>query len=212
MVRRDIDRRSLVRGIGLIVTGSAFASVGTAKQQQSKDNGGARDGSTSVLTDAERAGLLFMREEEKLARDVYLVLYDEYGLTVFQNIVESEERHIDAMAALLDKYDLEDPATGEVGTFTNDELQHKYDTLVSRGRKSELEALRVGGFIEEIDAIDIQEEIDATDNEDIERVYWNLLEGSKSHLRAFVDVLDFRGVTYDPQVLDQATYEQIVAA
>ncbi|MDQ2053658.1 DUF2202 domain-containing protein [Halobellus sp. H-GB7] len=70
--------------------------------------------------------------------------------------------------------------------------------LVSRGRESELEALRVGGLIEEIDAINIREETDAADNEDIERVYWNLHGGSKNHLRAFVDVLDSRSVTYDP--------------
>lgn len=38
------------------------------------------------LTDAETDGILFMREEEKLARDVYLGLADPWDLRVFENI------------------------------------------------------------------------------------------------------------------------------
>jgi len=38
--------------------------------------------------------LRFMREEEKLARDVYLKLFDTWKLTVFSRIARSEQRHL----------------------------------------------------------------------------------------------------------------------
>ena len=40
---------------------------------------------TTALSDAEAATLVFMREEEKLARDVYITLYDQWEHPVFNN-------------------------------------------------------------------------------------------------------------------------------
>lgn len=37
----------------------------------------------------ETDGLIFMREEEKLARDVYIAMYDNWGQRVFNNILGS---------------------------------------------------------------------------------------------------------------------------
>ena len=44
-----------------------------------------------------------MREEEKLARDVYVALGDRWGLRVFENIARAEQRHMDAVVAQLDR-------------------------------------------------------------------------------------------------------------
>ena len=78
----------------------------------------------SGLSDAEINSLVFMREEEKLARDVYLSLYDLWGLQIFQNIADSEQTHTDAVASLLEKYDIPDPAdTSPAGVFVNPDLQ-----------------------------------------------------------------------------------------
>ena len=57
--------------------------------------------------------MLFMREEEKLARDVYLTLYDAWRLAPFANISVSEQKHMNAMLLLLRKYGLPDPAAGK---------------------------------------------------------------------------------------------------
>jgi len=152
-----------------------------------------------------------MREEEKLARDVYLTFYEEWGLTIFDRIANSEQRHTDVIKNLIDKYGLDDPYRDAIGSFTNDELQSLYDSLVARGRESPTEALIVGGLIEETDIVDIQDFIDQTDNDDIITVYSNLIESSENHLSAFVDVLAKRGIDYEPQVLSQETYDRIVA-
>ena len=67
------------------------ALINPAWASRGNGNGGGKDDgkSPSLLTDAEIAGLKFMREEEKLARDAYLELFDAWGLVVFENIADS---------------------------------------------------------------------------------------------------------------------------
>lgn len=62
------------------------------------------------LNEVEIADLTLMREEEKLARDVYWALGDIWTFRIFANISQSEQVHMDAMLALLEKYELQDPA------------------------------------------------------------------------------------------------------
>lgn len=165
----------------------------------------------SDLSEAETAELLFMREEEKLARDVYTVLYSKWNQSVFNNISQSEQQHMDALFTLIERYDLEDPVkSNDVGVFTNTDLAALYTTLTEQGNLSLIDALKVGAAIEEIDILDLYEAIEATDNEDLKIVYNNLLKGSENHLRSFVKVLDRNGVTYSPQYLTQAQYDEIV--
>jgi hypothetical protein len=167
---------------------------------------------TDELSDGEIAGLKFMREEEKLAHDVYAELGEEFGYRVFENIAASEQTHTDAVAFLLEKYDLSDPVTGNPGTFSNADLQSLYDNLLETGMQSAEAALRVGAEVEEVDIVDIQERADATDEAAITLVYENLIRGSRNHLRAFVRILDREGTTYSPQHLSQAEYDEIISS
>ena len=91
---------------------------------------------TGELTDYEIEALLFMREEEKLARDVYLAMYEVWGTPIFSNIAGSEQAHMDAVAYLLEAYGLEDPVAGNPnGIFENDELQAGQSRNCTVGRK-----------------------------------------------------------------------------
>jgi hypothetical protein len=165
------------------------------------------------LSAEEVAGLLYMREEEKLAHDVYLTLYEKWGLPIFRNIASSEQTHTEAVKSLLDRYGLEDPAEGNgVGVFTDPALQTLYDQLVNTGDASLAAALRVGATIEEIDILDLEARLTQTDNRDITLVYDNLTSGSRNHLRSFVSTLERQaGEDYQPQYLDQASYDAIVS-
>lgn len=163
-----------------------------------------------VLSAAETESLLFMREEEKLARDVYLTLYDLWDDEVFENIASSEQEHMDAMALLMEKYNLPDPVIDVIGSFSDPELQKLYDELLARGETSRMEALYVGALIEEVDMRDIQEAIDEASHADIIRVYENLLKGSRNHLRAFVGKIEDEGLVYEAQVLTQEEVDEIV--
>jgi hypothetical protein len=168
---------------------------------------------TGQLSDPEIDGILYMREEEKLARDVYLTLSQKWKLPIFQNIAGSEATHMEAVSHLIDRYGLTDPAAPDVGVFTNPTLQELYDQLVADGSKSLADALRVGAAIEEIDILDLEERIAQTDEADIQLVYENLAKGSRNHLRAFTSNLEKQtGETYQPQYLNPAAYETIVNA
>lgn len=167
--------------------------------------GGKKQSNQSVLTQTEIANLQFMREEEKLARDVYLTLDQYWGnqIRVFANIAVSEESHTSTIDYLLDKYNIEDPViSNEVGVFTNQELQELYHTLVEQGSASFIDGLYVGALIEEVDMEDIVAAIEATDERAMILAYSNLLDGSKDHLRAFVSVIESQGLVYEAQVLD----------
>ncbi|MBK7635858.1 MAG: DUF2202 domain-containing protein [Saprospiraceae bacterium] len=46
-----------------------------------------------TLTDSEKDGLLLMREEEKLAHEVYTAMFAKWNHKVFNNIKQSEAYH-----------------------------------------------------------------------------------------------------------------------
>jgi hypothetical protein len=183
--------------------------------------GGIENGTLAYLPPAasgelsadETAALLYMREEEKLAHDVYVTFYAQWGLPIFQNISQSEQTHTDAVKILLDRYGLSDPASAAVGVFTNPDLQALYNDLVARGSQSLAEALKAGAAIEEIDILDLQVRLTQTDNADIQQVFNSLLNGSYNHLRAFVSTLNTQtGETYQPQYLSNEAYQAIISA
>lgn len=173
---------------------------------------------TSVLTDeAEQLSikeiekLLFMREEEKVARDVYLTLYEQWKNPIFKNIAQSEQIHMDAMALLLVEFNLDDPVVDDtVGLFTDPELATMYEELVLKGQQSMHDALHVGGLIEEVDIEDIQHGVEETNQEQIIKVYENLLKGSRNHLRAFVRQIENMGIEYEAQHIDADVVYEIV--
>lgn len=149
------------------------------------------------VTDEVAATLQFMREEEKLAHDVYLLFSEMYAgqtahSSIFANIATSEQRHTDAVRDLLEEYGIADPAAAlAAGEFANPDLQALYTTLVNVGSEGFTDALGVGVIIEEKDMTDIAAAIElSVDYADIVRVYSNLLSGSEHHLAAFLKALD----------------------
>ena len=165
------------------------------------------------LSAAEATDLAFMREEEKLARDVYLGLYAQWSLTPFSNIASSEQQHMDAVLKLLRNYRLPDPAAGLAsGEFRNSELQALYDRLIGEGGLSDVDAVKVGGVIEETDLRDLEAAMARADNADIDQVYARLQCGSRNHLRAFARL--YQGLTGQPyaaQVIAPTTVDAILA-
>lgn len=142
------------------------------------------------LSSVEKEGLVYMRQEEKLARDVYLTLGKTYMQKMFVNIPKSEQIHMDAVKALLDKYKIADPVTdNEIGAFSDPQFKKLYDDLIVKGEISFKDAMLVGKEIEEIDIKDLDERIEQTDNPDITSTYENLKKGSENHLKAFTNHL-----------------------
>ena len=166
------------------------------------------------ISEAEKQALLHMREEEKLARDVYRTLYERWGLRVFSNIAASEQRHMDAVKILLLKYNIEDPVKDDsVGVFSNPEMTKLYEELVAKGLQSPADALMVGATIEDLDIYDLQKWLLKVDNTDIVFVFSNLKKGSENHIRAFTRILKNQyGITYKAQYITQEELDLILSS
>lgn len=127
--------------------------------------------------------LQFNREEERLARDLYVALSRVHdGARPMSNITRSEQRHHDALGRLLTRYGISDPSAGRApGSYAFPELQKLYDGWYARGKTSLKAAYQVGVELEKRDIDDLTKARDA----DVKRVYSNLLSGSENHLAAF---------------------------
>ena len=165
----------------------------------------------STLSQDEIDGLVLMREEEKLARDVYLHFADTYSLRVFSNIARSEARHMEAVKVLLDRYGIADPVTDDTrGIFTDSHLADLYAQLTAAGDASLLDALVVGATIEDLDIKDLMDLSENLDKEDILYVYGNLTRGSRNHLRAYYSQILANSGSYQPQFISQAVFDDII--
>jgi hypothetical protein len=156
--------------------------------------------------------LLWIREEEKLARDVYLYALDQYDMRIFENISASEQRHMDRILELLEHYELEDPVKEDArGQFTHPDLKKLYLELTQRVDQSLVEALKVGALIEDLDLNDLNLAIDKTTKTNITAAYQVLRCGSKNHIQAFVKQLKNQGNNYDPQFISTDFFQEILA-
>lgn len=198
-------------------------------------------GIAATLDLGEETHLIFMREEEKLARDVYLTMNTLYPAEqTFSNIGDgSEQTHTDTVRDKLEKYGIPDPnpdannLPDSIGVFTGADygwyFTEKFDYLVNWGSQSLLDALYVGAFIEELDMLDIvgcpkvivetdngigegECGLEYTDEADLQNMYTSLLEGSKDHLRAYVQNIEniIGEGNYVAQVLTQEEVDAIL--
>ena len=166
-----------------------------------------------ALSSGETELLSFLREEEKLARDVYRALFAANGDRAFANIATAEQRHMDEVKLLLDRYGLADPAaTTAPGEFRNSRLASLYTELVARGKASLVEALKAGATIEDLDLADVGRALETSDNRDVDAVMQNLAKGSRNHLRAFSARLAALGASYTAQYLSADEVARIVSA
>ena len=185
-------------GIMTLTSGQAMTSAATA--------------TAATITSREKEGMLFIWEEEKAARDLYMSLYDKNNLTIFMNLVRSEQSHMDLAKAIIDKYGLTIPGNDEQGVFQNQTLQKIHDDLLAEGLRSDQDALMVAAAFEEISIMDLEKEISATKTEDIRVVYQGLLAGSRKHLRSYVADLQGRGIQYAPKYLSKSEFEETIKA
>lgn len=159
----------------------------------------------------ELAGLYYMEEEEKLAHDLYVALGELWNIKSFENISKAEATHTNSTVAVLEAYNYPSKQSSELGVFNNIELQALYDTLLTDGSVSSLDALMVGAMVEEVDIIDLDKYIGQTKNTDLITLYTNLKRGSENHLRAFVKNYQRSGNVYYPQFLNLEYYNAVIA-
>jgi hypothetical protein len=223
MITTEISHRwKIAAAIGAVtvVAAAALAFAGSDRSEPAEIQAAPATGvaapalpTSSGLSEAEVSDILFMREEEKLARDVYLTLGGIWTTRVFANIARAEETHMAAVYDLIESYGLDDPVDDNpIGVFVEPSLQQMYDDLVEQGSTSLIAALDVGALVEEVAIEDLIDSIDTTTASDVMTVWQRLLAGSENHLRAFTSRLGALGVDREPAVLDVATYDDILAS
>jgi hypothetical protein len=161
------------------------------------------------LAQDEKDGLLFMLEEEKLARDSYAYMYNLWGITQFNTIKNSEQTHMDAIVTILEQYDI-DYSILPQGQFLNENLQNFYDQFAINGQISSSNALQIGATIEDLDIVDLENYLSNTTNSLVIAAYESLQCGSRNHLRSFVSSIENNGETYIPQFLSVEEYNSIL--
>ncbi|NVJ84734.1 MAG: DUF2202 domain-containing protein [Algoriphagus sp.] len=165
-----------------------------------------------VLNDAELASLLFTREEEKLAHDVYLYAFQVHGLQVFQNIANSESQHVTSVLNLMNSYSVADPLSGStvLGQFTDPNLLQLYEELIARVDQSLEEAILVGLLIEDMDILDLEMAMAETKQSAIINVYSQLQCGSENHMRSFYNQASLLELDYTPTYISQTEFDTII--
>ena len=154
-----------------------------------------------VLTQEEIDALIHMREEEKLARDIYTTLGKTTPSAVFENIPRSEQSHMDAFDQLLDRYEIPDPVTDEsaIGVFTDPFFTSLFTELKEKGQQSDKDAFEVGAMVEDLNMANLIKYNKMTDKPDLKLAYDTLLAQSKNHMSAFVRQLDSLGYSFEPE-------------
>jgi hypothetical protein len=218
--------KTSVRIAGLaILFGTFLFSISSCSKDESPTNNTSDNGNINItnlqaqinslpkepLNQTELTSLSFMREEEKLARDVYITLYNKWDVNIFTNISASEQTHMESVRLLLTKYNLTDPVgSNTVGVFDNVTLQTLYNQLVALGNTSLPDAYKAGATIEDLDIFDLTNALTGIDNQDIRLVYDNLTKGSRNHMRSFYKNILKVGSTYTPQYITQAEFDAII--
>jgi len=109
-----------------------------------------------------------MREEEKLAHDVYAALATK-GVA-FARIQNAERRHFEVIGWQLERNGIPDPAAGKgPGDLQDPALRKLYAELVERGSRGTRDALAVGLEIEERDIVDLDRAIEQTSRPSCDR-------------------------------------------
>ena len=99
---------------------------------------------SDALTENDKAGLIKLREEEKLAFEVYSFLDEMWDHHVFNNIKQSEARHGELLKGLLDQFSIKDPYIATKGQYANTQMQKLYQDLTTKGSKSLITASTIG--------------------------------------------------------------------
>jgi len=146
---------------------------------------------TTSLTETEIADILFMREEEQLAHDLYVRWAEMYPIPVFSNIAASETTHAGEVQLLIDRYGLLDHRIGNASAgYSEPRIQLLYATLAAQGDASQTGALEASLAVEERDIADLDRTLANTTRADIIQVYSNLRSGAENHKSAFLRQLN----------------------
>lgn len=223
----NLKRSAVVACTGLLVLTGGLASAGNGNQGGSAWGPPVEEISCNQVLDdyfdtlpvndldeQTIADIILLREEEKMARDVYYTMSIIYDLSIFPNISWSEQQHMNLVAKLIERYGLEDPAAGmAIGEFNDEWVQETYDQLVEYGSQNLINALWAGATVEDVDIWHLDHMIEHCadhDFDDVSLIIENMNAGSRNHMRSFYGALEKRDFEYEVQWITEEHLMDIV--
>ena len=182
---------------------TTLAPIENTTQPQASDTPATNDSRVSTLDAELEASIVYMVNEEKLAYDVYMNLYnyhisDANALNALTNVaLNSEIQHIAMVGELANKYGLQNDSNLPSGEFSLPEIQALYDTLFTQGLSSPQAALTSACMVEVTDINDLTVDIalaTSSNASDVVSVFELLRSGSYNHYWAFDSGLKKMGV------------------
>jgi len=150
------------------------------------------------ISNETKQSIAYMYDEERLAKEVYLSIYQKQPVRQLSKIAsKAETRHIDAVKNLAQRYGIPTP-TQKVGKYQHKQIESLYNKLYTKGIRSQKDALEVGCIVEVTDIDDLDKFITQAqkDNaQDIVQIYDFLRNGSYNHYWAFDKGLKQLGVS-----------------
>jgi len=162
-----------------------------------------------VLSKEEKTDIQKLREEEKLARDIYIKAYNTYEYFAFVNLYKGEQIHMDNLLNLEMQYMVEDIILPDTGKYVDESIQNFYNNHLSQITTSATDAFKVGMTTEEMIIYDIQNFENNTEEADILKVYSKIKCWSRNHLRLNYNFLN-GDTLYQPQYITIEEYNAII--
>jgi len=132
--------------------------------------------------------LAYMYDEERLAKEVYLAIYQRQPVQQLSKIAsKAEGKHIDAVKDLAQRYGVATPYQ-QAGRYRSSHIQSLYNELYAKGIRSQKDALEVGCIVEVVDVDDLNKyisEAQQANAQDVVQTYDFLRKGSYNHYWAF---------------------------
>ncbi len=160
------------------------------------------------ITETEAGDLQLLREEEKLARDLFRDWSDRSEL--FGAVAHSKQLHFEIVGALLQRHQVTDRTLGGEGLYVFPQLQTLHQELLARGGSTELEALAAGAELHERDLVGLEEAAGRSQLEDVRASLAEIQRGARNHLRGCVEELALQGVDYAPRLLSPEAFAAII--
>lgn len=165
---------------------------------------------TSPLTADEIEFLYAMREDEKLARDLYAYFWTRYPTAPqIQRISKAEESHIAAIETVLDYYEISYPAMSAPGVFEDSTRQALYDELALKS-ETMLEAFQTMAFVEDRDLFAYKMVQSQITNANLSLLIENMIKASTNHLKAAIRQIFVRDGSYTSIYLSAEEYDAII--
>lgn len=158
----------------------------------------------------DKALLLKLYSEEKMAYDLYGEFYERWQLNVFSDVQQREARHVWCVEVIMNKYSAAVSAGKKKILYHDKETEDLYNELSVKGCISDLSALEAAAYLKEKFISDLRTRALNINDGYLLKVIFLLEKAAKSHFQAFVKSIRLSGSDYTPAFLTDGEYSNIM--